>query len=64
MIRSTVPFAALTLLLLAGCADGGDGSEGGSTGVQVPPPSEPCANPVTCVVEDVVDVLEDPPVLP
>lgn len=46
---------------------GGDGagSDGGTTGVQAPPPppEEPC-DPVTCVVEDVVDVLEDPPLLP
>lgn len=49
----------------SGSTGGGDGvGSDGSTDVEPPPPEEPCANPVTCVVEDVVDVLEDPPLLP
>ena len=51
----------------SGSTGGGDagGSDGGSTGGEAPPPPEdPCADPVNCLVEDVVDVLEDPPLLP
>ncbi|MGH2675328.1 MAG: hypothetical protein ACRDH1_07940, partial [Actinomycetota bacterium] len=53
----------------AGGGGNGGGSGGGgtggdtTTGGQEPPPEETCA-PVDCLVDDVVDVLEDPPLLP
>ncbi|MGH2766961.1 MAG: hypothetical protein ACRDKA_13800, partial [Actinomycetota bacterium] len=54
----------------AGGGGNGGGSGGGgtggdtTTGGQEPPPEETCADPVDCLVDDVVDVLEDPPLLP
>jgi hypothetical protein len=51
----------------SGGSGGGDsgGSGGGDSGDQQPPPSqETCSDPVNCLVEDVVDVIEDPPLLP
>jgi hypothetical protein len=48
----------------SGSGDSG-GSGGGDSGDQQPPPSqETCSDPVNCLVEDVVDVIEDPPLLP
>ena len=47
----------------AGGTDGSGGS-GGSTDGSGGQPLDACSDPVGCVVEDVVEVIEDPPVLP
>lgn len=48
----------------SGDSGGSGDTGGGDSGGQQPPPQETCANPVNCLVEDVVDVIEDPPLLP
>jgi len=47
-----------------GSGGSGDSGGGDSGGQEPPPPQETCSNPVNCLVEDVVDELEDPPLLP
>jgi hypothetical protein len=49
----------------SGDSGGSGGSGGDDAGGQLPPPpQETCSDPVNCLVEDVVEELEDPPLLP